>query len=371
MRSDRERVSRHVATRCMAVVPALILVACGAEDPERTAEAAAVVEWGVDSIPLVSIGVVEGEAPYILSRIVGVEAFRGGFLIADGTAMEIRRFDREGRHVETVGGAGEGPGEFVLLRSMHVIRGDTVLAWDLRTRRLTVLDPSLQVVSTETMASRSMYVVSSAFGSGELLLWPFGALTDPDPPGSVVHPAAFFAVYRRGDGTALDTVVELPARPSYVTDDGGYVRLPFTADPQFAAGDSTLWAGSGQAGTLVRITPNGDVVGRLELPPGALIPPERIEREEEETGAPGPERYPSFDRLVVDDRSRVWTRAYLDEEDEEQQWTVREPEGQVVGTVVLPRSLRVTAVEGERIIGVWRDELDVESVRVYRMRVAT
>ena len=326
------------------------------------------IEWAVDSVPLLSIGTLDGEAPYIFSRIVGLDAWSDGYIVADAQAKEIRVFDGAGTHLDTFGGAGEGPGEFVLLSSMYVLPGDTVLAWDLRARRLTVFGPEMQLVDTESMALSTAYFASTAFGTGELLIRPFGAVVDPPPPGSTVRPTSYFVTYRRGGESPLDTILELPARPVYVSDDDEYPRLPFTVGPLVASGDSTVWAGTGETGWIVQIHPQGEVLARLELPEGAPIPPSRIAEEEEATGAPSPDRYPAFDRLLVDDQGRVWTRDYLDEDDAEQSWSVRRPDGEDVGRVAFAPPFRPVVVRGGRVVGVWRDDLGVESVRVYAFR---
>ena len=44
---------------------------------------------------------------------------------------------------------------------------------------------------------------------------------------------------------------------------------------------------------------------------------------------------------------------------------VFDPDGIWLGTVATPRGLRVTEIGTDYVVGVWRDELDVEYIRVY------
>jgi hypothetical protein len=63
--------------------------------------------------PDLEIGVVDGDPAYSFTNVVGVRALPdGGFLVAEGPARELRLFDGNGRHVRSIGRAGDGPGEF-------------------------------------------------------------------------------------------------------------------------------------------------------------------------------------------------------------------------------------------------------------------
>src|SRR5690606_12076777 len=68
-------------------------------------------QWTVEEID--RIGELEGDSPYMLGRIqaIAVDA-AGRLLVFDGLANELRVFSQDGRHVETHGREGAGPGEF-------------------------------------------------------------------------------------------------------------------------------------------------------------------------------------------------------------------------------------------------------------------
>ena len=99
------------------------------------------LDWRVGAEPAVTIGSVDGEDPYLLSRV------RGGFIVPDGRIVvvnggsnELRVFDALGIHVATWGGSGEGPGEFTSLIQAHRWPGDSLIALYSQGRRLSVLD---------------------------------------------------------------------------------------------------------------------------------------------------------------------------------------------------------------------------------------
>ena len=61
--------------------------------------------------------------------------------VLDGLAQEIHVFDSEGGFVRTLGGSGEGPGEFRMARGLAVAPGDTLWVVDPMTRRYSLFGP--------------------------------------------------------------------------------------------------------------------------------------------------------------------------------------------------------------------------------------
>ncbi|MXX33295.1 MAG: hypothetical protein F4Z50_00910, partial [Gemmatimonadetes bacterium] len=71
------------------------------------------LDWRLGPEPLVSIGKVEGEEPYLFTRIFGATMLSDGrIVIGDDGTKELRVFDRQGNHLETWAGECQGPGEF-------------------------------------------------------------------------------------------------------------------------------------------------------------------------------------------------------------------------------------------------------------------
>ena len=92
----------------------------------------------VDPEPRVSLGGPNAEGPTQFFRIDRVVFVGDELWVADGQSAELRVFDAQGAHVRTLGGRGDGPGEFMLLRLLGVFAGDSVAAADQRTGQLTV-----------------------------------------------------------------------------------------------------------------------------------------------------------------------------------------------------------------------------------------
>lgn len=78
------------------------------------------------------------------------------------------------------------------------------------------------------------------------------------------------------------------------------------------------------------------------------------------------ETYPLFaGPWIVDDRGHVWIPEY--DFPWSSTWTVFTPAGVYLGQVEMPDGFEAHHVRGDRVVGRWRDELDVEHVRVHRI----
>ncbi|UCG87517.1 MAG: hypothetical protein JSW71_02940 [Gemmatimonadota bacterium] len=82
---------------------------------------------------------------------------------------------------------------------------------------------------------------------------------------------------------------------------------------------------------------------------------------------PVAEMMPAYAELEVDDVGNLWVRNYDPDSDLSQTWTVFDPDGQMLGAVRMPADLRVTHIGVDFVLGVWRDDLDVEHVRLYEL----
>ena len=69
--------------------------------------------WTIGPEPLMSIGVLEGEEPYMLHwAFNSVRLSDGRIVVVNAGTQELRMFDESGTHLLTWGGSGEGPGSF-------------------------------------------------------------------------------------------------------------------------------------------------------------------------------------------------------------------------------------------------------------------
>jgi hypothetical protein len=108
-------------------------------------------EWRVSEKPILDIG--DGpDADQQLGRVTGATRLSDGrVVVADGSTFQLRFYDASGRHISSVGGKGQGPGEFTSFDAIAKLGGDSI-AVDSR-RTATIFAPTGAFVRTMTFGS--------------------------------------------------------------------------------------------------------------------------------------------------------------------------------------------------------------------------
>jgi len=103
-------------------------------------------EWRLSEITILDIG--GGTGPdHELGRIAGLTRLSDGrVVVADQSTLQLKFYDGSGRHLMSVGGKGQGPGEFRDFDAITKLRGDSI-AVDAR-RTATIFAPSGSFVRT-------------------------------------------------------------------------------------------------------------------------------------------------------------------------------------------------------------------------------
>jgi hypothetical protein len=158
----------------------------------------------------------------------------------------------------------------------------------------------------------------------------------------------------------------------------------FGRSQQLAVGPDRVYAGSADRYEIeVYRTGLGlERLIRLARPPREVTPAvvEAKKREELEAapGAEGrrdverrfaqlmpPEYLPAYSELRVDALGLLWVEEYRAPGEVEPRWQLFDPEGRWLTAVVTPERFRVLDIGEDYLLGVWRDELDVEYLRLY------
>jgi hypothetical protein len=81
-----------------------------------------------------------------------------------------------------------------------------------------------------------------------------------------------------------------------------------------------------------------------------------------------PERKPAYGRLIVDADDNLWVAEYERHRDAMNRWNVFDPDGRWLGAVSTPAGLMIHEIGSDYLLGVRRDEFDVEYVQLYELR---
>ena len=81
-----------------------------------------------------------------------------------------------------------------------------------------------------------------------------------------------------------------------------------------------------------------------------------------------PETFPAHGALKVDALDYLWVEEYRLPREESVVWSIFNPEGARVARVGVPLGAEVLEIGEDHVIGLTKDELDVESVQLFRLR---
>lgn len=371
--------------------------------------------WTVSPEPTLQIGALEGEYPYLFEDVEQVERLPDGrILVVEGDRREIRFYDDAGRHLRTLGGPGEGPGEFQTDPDVVLLPGDTLLAYDGSASRMSWFGPDGGLVRDEPFTRDDAPENMGGVFSIDRILFPDGSFFHvgsfaPSNTEMVEPLPGFFAYSPVPDGMAhLDRRLGLVRGPG---DEVVFGRFP-VSESGYVEGDgplsafriyndyypTALWSVEARP-FRVHIATRGrrevrtyDDRGELlrivrQLVPLEPLHDEAIAREREEVRDSAAARgnlsvgavMELFDRiefpdsvfpytaLTVDSEGALWLERHTLEADSSVALhTVIGPDGRWLGTVPLPRSVgEIAQIGPDFILSVYTDEFDVPYVRLY------
>ncbi|MEX0893682.1 MAG: hypothetical protein WEB88_16065 [Gemmatimonadota bacterium] len=347
------------------------------------------------------IGQRDGPLAYTFGRIAAVALLPdGGVAVADSRAREVRLFGAGGNHVATLGGQGEGPGEFRSLSGLAGVAGDTVWAWDAQAQRLTGFLSDGTVVAE---ATREGEFVGRILRLDRLADGTFVGRSAWRLPGASAnrqvdwHVARDTVVLRHLDAglALLDTVVVLPGREYLLAENTAAAAgtfstsraerpRPFTRSLYYDVTPGGVVTGVSDAFAWVHRGADGAVRRTVRAP--ALdrpITPEHVEALKARYRAgpggdearvetlfgdfPLPDTLPAFEALHVDDRGRVWLSRFRLHDEGPTRWVVFDPAGELLGRAETPWPFEVHHIGQGHVIGVRWDEFDVSYVARYAL----
>ena len=339
--------------------------------------------WSVDPDPVVDLALSGSGPAHEFYRARGIRQRPDGSLaVADRGSQEVRIFSGTGESRGSFGGPGEGPGEF---RNLWRIEnaGDTLLVLDAR-RRVTVVAPDLTLIRTFDLADNAW---SLHYLGGSTLLTV--AASPPEAPVTgLIRPAEVLTLVSL-EGVKIDDIGETPGSESYVSVGDNYA----SGDPLFgkrshvAVLGQRIFRGSSDAMQVEELDMTGSLVRILRIPgypldlSDAQIAAEREARFEDLPSAmppfirqlvedlPAPATRPAYANMLVDPSGTVWLELHrgMSERDRPQEWLILDADGTWLGTVEVPERFTVVEVRMDRMLGVWRDEVDVEHPQVLRL----
>lgn len=397
------KARRHSWLRGFALAGILTLTACGSSSDgtrvvRRDSAGVAIVEthaprwrngspWKVATEPLLDLGTVLGDSAHEFGSVIGAVRLRdGGFAVADQASEEIRFFSSDGAFLGSVGGQGEGPGEFGSLTSLEPF-GDSLVAFDLGLNRVSFVDVHRRVVTR--IMPLPLHIVSGVQALGDSAL-----VLDAASLGVLGAHGRFGirydAVLISPRGAVLDTLLTEPGPYDYrfQMSGGGYLdaRPLFAKIPRFAAGEDVLYGGSARRMEIDAVAlSRGGVKRRIVRVPGydLSLRPGQVEAERKVLNSydpsplkervlsemPAPTSRPAYDKLLVDSLGYLWAEVGrgASEWDEAESWNIFSPDGEWLGALRLPPHFDPFEIGADWILGNQPDSLDVDHPVLLRL----
>ena len=364
--------------RRAAIIPILLVSLPQSADTQEAV-------WTVDETPALSIG---GEGSGPTSDMFGI---RGAVRLEDGrivVADRVQRllvFDAEGTYLRTLGREGSGPGEFAAIMWLQRLPGDTLLMFDLRNnRRLSYFTAdggfARSVNSASSVGPRPMLMGALADGT---LVATRGIFTQRRVTSNRVSPrrSQNELVRLDADGRVLNSLATLPG--SEFLDGPGIPGLEFGApegplrNTVFAIGARDIYAATGDRFEILVFSPEGGdpEVIRSEFEPIPFTRDDLIEFLESigwgdriPVGAirdwPEDQTRPAILALRLDSAENLWAEEGREDPSAMGTWRVFDPSGRYIAKVRMPPRFRPFDIGTESVLGVWRDDLDVEYVQL-------
>ena len=428
MRTDTSQTRRQTSqgTRQLLATTAIVLAACATDADPPPGGPETIVEtmgdttvvrtlsgsvWGAEAtlVPEITIGRVEGAEEYLFGSIWSIAVDDDwNVYVFDEQAQHIQVYDSASVYMETLGGRGEGPGEFSRAEAIALLPDGRLVVRDPGNMRVHVFGPG------PGERDEWRYNSGYAYSSGPLYTDGLGRTFLETRDMSRTDFGMHFVVLG-SDGTPLDTM-PLPS--------GGYEQATLTAE-------FSDEGGSGRTDMIVpfsprfiwTVHPNGHFLTghssayRIDVPrdDGVLriervhdpVPVsdgeressvERITRTMRNTqpgwswnGPPIPDYKPAFVELLVGKGGRIWARLSSEGElienenynpdnpgsvpvlwNERLRYDVFEPDGTYLGIVLPPEEFNPATrpvFDGDHVWAVSTDELGVERVVRYRVSV--
>ncbi|HEX9727084.1 MAG TPA: hypothetical protein VGA37_01105 [Gemmatimonadales bacterium] len=343
----------------------------------------------LSSAPLLDIGS-ERDTLTSLFHVEGAHRLSDGrIVIANRGTDQIRFYDAEGGFLDAVGRSGEGPGEYGYIAWTARCGTDTLYVYDIATRRLTVLNDHGETIrATRLMLPHNTapYGVSRCQHGGPFV----SAGWSSDMPSPGLHRNPMPVGLATLDGEPLAMIGTFPGVDRWGIVFEGQLRgsspLPLGRDLlQTIVGDR-VFIGTGNAYEIAAYRLDGtlEMLIRLDAakrPVAAADLEAFIERQldgidDDDARARTrryyrdmelPDRLPPYAAFLVDEAETLWIQDYPGPRDREAVWRRFSTDGAYIGVATMPADLKVFEIGDEYVLGMWKDDLDVEHVRLYAL----
>jgi hypothetical protein len=328
-----------------------------------------------------------------LNRVIGAARLSDGrVVIADGGDATIQYFSARGALLGAVGRAGDGPSEFRTLQAIGTLPGDTVWAYDFSHHRVTFVSPTMEVLQEVSVSPPlGPLLAVGILPGGPIVLgesWSSTRLAESTEPGLMRAPVSYVRYSRTGE--LLDTIAVVAGREVLLSSENGRSVMgtaPMGRSAVHALTGRWIVIGDQASHELRFFSATGGLMRILRWDGGSLhvspelesswrsarlasVAPElrtQLNRVLTEQGIP--EQRPAYGQILPAPNGGLWVANYSIDMEEPGAWSVFASDGSWSGSISMPPRFRPLVIGEDWVLGVSRDELDVETVELRHLNV--
>jgi len=352
-----------------------------------------VPQWWLDSLPQVRVGDGSDEDDHLF-RVTGALLLDDRIAIANAGSWQVRFYSLTGSFLGASGRRGRGPGEFQYVSGIWEYPGDSLLVYDFRSQRYSMLDAAGAFGRAFPMTGpdeQSRYVtLAGVTASGELIMTTSTPITPSERP-RVSRPTERIFLYSP-KGMPGPMVTSFPGRERYGAPDGAVGPRSFGIQGIVRGGGSRVVVASSPHVELAVYAVDGSLarIIRKEHEPVRVtnrhIRDERQRLEREATRFAGfsepvvrgqralvegmlfPETFPAVDEVIVAENGHLWVREYVVPGDSIASWFVFGSDGALLASCEIAASAVVYDATDNSVLLGRRDSLGVEHVELVHLR---
>lgn len=338
--------------------------------------------WTLDPEPVLDLHALGPTDAHTFFRIRGMRRLPDGSLaIVNSGTHEIRLFSALGDHIVSLGGQGEGPGEFGNLQRIEVL-GDSILALDYD-GDVAVFGPVPDAVLMRTMRLLHGSIHSlHSLEDGTLAVEAIMSIPPPADPGIVRTPNALLRLDL--EGALLDSIGRTAGSEEY-TDNMSFSGTPLFPRASLVDGHGgRIYYGSADLMEVRELGPDGALLRVLRIPEYPLeLTDEQVEAERQARfgsvpamlrqaieAMPAPATRPAYRDMLVDPTGAIWLRPFdgASEGGTPLDWQVLASDGTWLGGVTVPTNVRLWEIGMDEALGSWIDGSGQQHPLVLRLR---
>jgi hypothetical protein len=363
---------------CLSVL-GLLLIGCGDTD-----ESAQLGEWTMKEEPFQlteDLRVSETEDFYFGSITALDVTSEGRIVVADRQANDIKILHPDGTLLDTLGGPGEGPGEFQTLTRARLGPRDSLYALDLQRAQITVYAPDSPYERHRTITiPRDEGFMATLFVASEGLAGSFGSGTSPED--GVIRPAPSAIRTIDDTGTPGDTLFHNRSNKiAFAFGENGEFSaesIPFSRETLIASGpNGRLYSGWTDSLHIEAHTLTGDsnVIASLPTDP---VPVTEVARDsalsniddelQSMTASALPDTKPAFTQMLVADDGRIWIRRPTEgSKAETVPWWILDPTEKTIRKAPLPPEVELRVVHNRQVYGTTTTDTGAPAIVRYQI----